>query len=69
VDSGSSAAWGRQPLPGVQAVEQIYNEDVAETFGEAPTAYNHVSAVVAASEGAGLCRKIARLIPIGVVKG
>jgi tRNA-splicing ligase RtcB len=36
---------------------------------EAPTAYKDVGAVVAASEGAGLCRKIARLVPIGVVKG
>jgi tRNA-splicing ligase RtcB len=36
---------------------------------EAPTAYKDIGAVVAASEGAGLCRKIARLIPVGVVKG
>lgn len=36
---------------------------------EAPTAYKDVDAVVAASEGAGLCRKIARLVPVGVVKG
>ncbi|MER7506140.1 RtcB family protein [Nonomuraea pusilla] len=36
---------------------------------EAPSAYKDVDAVVAASEGAGLCRRIARLVPIGVVKG
>ncbi|WP_281277696.1 RtcB family protein [Nocardia pseudobrasiliensis] len=36
---------------------------------EAPAAYKDITAVVAASEGAGLCRKVARLVPIGVVKG
>ncbi len=36
---------------------------------ENPDAYKDVSAVVEASEGAGLCRKVARLVPIGVVKG
>ncbi|MGK5671960.1 RtcB family protein [Micromonospora sp. URMC 106] len=36
---------------------------------EMPAAYKDISAVVAAAEGAGLCRKVARLAPIGVVKG
>ncbi|GAB2590749.1 RNA-splicing ligase RtcB [Streptomyces capparidis] len=36
---------------------------------ETPEAYKDVSAVVAASEGAGLCRRVARLVPLGVVKG
>ncbi|NDU74860.1 RtcB family protein [Actinomadura sp. DSM 109109] len=36
---------------------------------EAPDAYKDVSAVVEAGEGAGLCRKVARLVPLGVVKG
>ncbi|MTE13575.1 RtcB family protein [Nocardia aurantiaca] len=36
---------------------------------EAPAAYKDITAVIAASEGAGLCRKVARLVPIGVVKG
>ncbi|MER6756773.1 RtcB family protein [Micromonospora echinofusca] len=36
---------------------------------EMPAAYKDVSAVVAAAEGAGLCRKVARLVPLGVVKG
>jgi tRNA-splicing ligase RtcB (3'-phosphate/5'-hydroxy nucleic acid ligase) len=36
---------------------------------EAPAAYKDVSAVVAAAEGAGLCRTVARLVPLGVVKG
>ena len=36
---------------------------------EAPQAYKDVNTVVEAAEGAGLCRKVARLIPLGVVKG
>lgn len=36
---------------------------------EAPDAYKDVDAVVEASEGAGLCRSVARLVPVGVVKG
>lgn len=36
---------------------------------ETPEAYKDVDAVVTASEGAGLCRRIARLVPLGVVKG
>jgi tRNA-splicing ligase RtcB (3'-phosphate/5'-hydroxy nucleic acid ligase) len=36
---------------------------------EAPEAYKDVTAVVEAAEGAGLCRKVARLVPLGVVKG
>jgi tRNA-splicing ligase RtcB len=36
---------------------------------EAPQAYKDVCAVVEAAEGAGLCRRVARLVPLGVVKG
>jgi tRNA-splicing ligase RtcB len=36
---------------------------------EAPEAYKDVTEVVAAAEGAGLCRRVARLVPLGVVKG
>ncbi|HLU60514.1 MAG TPA: RtcB family protein [Pseudonocardia sp.] len=36
---------------------------------EAPEAYKDVDAVVAAAQGAGLCRAVARLVPLGVVKG
>ena len=36
---------------------------------ETPRAYKDVTQVVEAAEGAGLCRKVARLIPLGVVKG
>ena len=36
---------------------------------EAPQAYKDVTQVVEAAEGAGLCRKVARLVPLGVIKG
>ena len=36
---------------------------------ETPLAYKDVTEVVEAAEGAGLCRKVARLVPLGVVKG
>ncbi len=36
---------------------------------EAPEAYKDVDLVVTAAVAAGLCRKVARLVPIGVVKG
>ncbi|WP_323748896.1 RtcB family protein [Streptomyces sp. PR69] len=36
---------------------------------EAPLAYKDIDAVVRASEGAGLCRRVARLVPLGVLKG
>src|SRR5215217_6693902 len=36
---------------------------------ETPQAYKDVSAVVEVAEKAGLCRRIARLVPLGVVKG
>lgn len=36
---------------------------------ETPTAYKDVDLVVEATEGAGLARKVARLVPLGVVKG
>jgi tRNA-splicing ligase RtcB len=36
---------------------------------ETPEAYKDVAAVIEASEAAGLCRKVARLVPLGVVKG
>jgi tRNA-splicing ligase RtcB len=36
---------------------------------EAPEAYKDIDAVVEAAQGAGLCRTVARLVPVGVVKG
>ncbi|MFE0765782.1 RtcB family protein [Streptomyces smyrnaeus] len=48
------------------AVRPLSPRSLAE---ETPEAYKDVAAVVEASEGAGLCRKVARLVPVGVVKG
>jgi tRNA-splicing ligase RtcB len=36
---------------------------------EAPDAYKDVDAVVEAAQGAGLSKRVARLVPLGVVKG
>jgi len=36
---------------------------------EAPDAYKDITEVVSAAEGGGLCRRVARLVPLGVVKG
>jgi len=36
---------------------------------EAPQAYKDITQVVEAAEGAGLCRKVAMLVPLGVIKG
>ena len=36
---------------------------------EAPDAYKDITRVVESAEGAGLCRRVARLVPFGVVKG
>lgn len=36
---------------------------------EAPDAYKDITLVVEAAVGAGLCRQVARLVPVGVVKG
>lgn len=48
------------------AVRPLSMRGLAE---EVPEAYKDVAEVVAASEGAGLCRRVARLEPLGVVKG
>jgi tRNA-splicing ligase RtcB (3'-phosphate/5'-hydroxy nucleic acid ligase) len=42
------------------------NEELAE---EAPLAYKDIERVVEVVHGAGIARKVARLRPIGVVKG
>ena len=42
------------------------NKGLAE---EAPFAYKDVDRVVAVVEQAGLARRVARLVPLGVVKG
>ncbi|MGD0719089.1 MAG: RtcB family protein, partial [Thermoplasmata archaeon] len=50
---------------GIQ-VRAATHEGVTE---EAPGAYKDVEEVVRVAEGAGLTRRVARLIPLGVVKG
>ena len=47
-------------------VRSASREGVTE---EAPGAYKDVEEVVRVAEGAGLTRRVARLVPIGVVKG
>jgi tRNA-splicing ligase RtcB (3'-phosphate/5'-hydroxy nucleic acid ligase) len=47
-------------------VKAASREGVTE---EAPGAYKNVEEVVRVAEGAGLTRRVARLVPIGVVKG
>jgi tRNA-splicing ligase RtcB (3'-phosphate/5'-hydroxy nucleic acid ligase) len=47
-------------------VRSASREGVTE---EAPGAYKNVDEVVKVAEGAGLTRRVARLIPLGVVKG
>jgi len=41
----------------------------AELAEEAPTAYKDVERVVDVVERAGIARKVARLVPLGVLKG
>jgi tRNA-splicing ligase RtcB (3'-phosphate/5'-hydroxy nucleic acid ligase) len=48
------------------AVRAASNRGLAE---EAPTSYKDVDEVVASVEHAGLARRVARLVPVGVVKG
>lgn len=48
---------------------RVVSGSVALLAEEAPEAYKDVDRVVDICEGAGLSRKIARLVPIGVVKG
>ena len=44
-------------------------EPVVRGLEEMPEAYKDVQDVVDVMQGAGLSRKVARLVPIGVVKG
>ncbi|MFI9587720.1 RtcB family protein [Streptomyces sp. NPDC052236] len=62
---GGKQLRARMEADGV-AVRPLSWRGLAE---ETPEAYKDVTAVVEASEGAGLCRTVARLVPLGVVKG
>ncbi|NBM18594.1 RtcB family protein, partial [Streptomyces sp. GC420] len=77
---GAGRVWSRH-----QALRRVRGEDLRgelESRGiavrpsswrglaeEAPSAYKDVDAVAAATDGAGLARLVARLVPLGVVKG
>ena len=63
-------------MSGVELVKQLEGRGIAVAVSqpkllaeEAPYAYKDVSQVVRACEGAGLSRVVARLVPVGVVKG
>jgi len=64
------------PITGPQLRQRLQHQGIvvcgASARGlaeETPEAYKDVTQVVAAAEGAGLCRSVARLVPLGVVKG
>ncbi|MEV2242379.1 RtcB family protein [Micromonospora sp. NPDC049891] len=65
-----SAGHGTDPRAELEerdiAVRGASRRGLAE---EMPSAYKDIAAVVESAEGAGLCRKVARLVPLGVVKG
>ncbi|MFF4603235.1 RtcB family protein [Streptomyces sp. NPDC001339] len=77
---GAGRVWSRH-----HALRQVRGEQVRDSLEahgiavrpsswrglaeEAPAAYKDVDAVASATEGAGLARLVARLIPLGVVKG
>jgi tRNA-splicing ligase RtcB len=71
-----SRTQARKVMSGVELVKQLEGQGIAVAVSqprllaeEAPYAYKDVSQVVEACEGAGLSRTVARLVPVGVVKG
>ena len=54
---------------GLEAAGIAVEPSIRELPEEAPFAYKDVDDVVATCERAGLCARVARLRPIGVVKG
>ncbi len=63
-------------IDGAELRRQLERSGIAVRAGsrrglaeEAPFAYKDVDEVVATCEGAGLAKRVARLRPIGVVKG
>jgi len=47
----------------------VRTDDVPALAEEAPGAYKDVASVVDVVVGAGICRKVARAEPLGVIKG
>ncbi|MER6140536.1 RtcB family protein [Streptomyces sparsogenes] len=77
---GAGRVWSRhqalRQVRGQQLREELESRGIAVRPSswrglaeETPAAYKDVDAVVAATEGAGLARAVARLVPLGVVKG
>ena len=71
-----SRTQAKKVMHGRELVKQLRDQGIAVTVSqpqllaeEAPYAYKDVSEVVEACEGAGLSRTVARLRPVGVVKG
>jgi tRNA-splicing ligase RtcB (3'-phosphate/5'-hydroxy nucleic acid ligase) len=71
-----SRTQAKRVMDGDQLVKELEGQGIAVAVSqakllaeEAPYAYKDVSRVVAACEGAGLSRTVARLRPVGVVKG
>jgi tRNA-splicing ligase RtcB len=71
-----SRTKAKKVMGGVELVRKLEGEGIAVAASqprllaeEAPYAYKDVSQVVRACEGAGLSRTVARLRPVGVVKG
>ncbi len=71
-----SRTKAKRVMDGVELVRKLEGEGIAVAVSqprllaeEAPYAYKDVSQVVRACEGAGLSRIVARLRPVGVVKG
>lgn len=62
----SGAALRRELAAAGVAVRASSNRGLAE---EAPASYKDIDAVVSCVERAGLARRVARLVPVGVVKG
>ncbi|MGW6394858.1 RtcB family protein [Streptomyces sp. NPDC055103] len=77
---GAGRVWSRHQalrrVRGEQLHEELESHGIAvrpkswrALAEEAPDAYKDVDAVAVATEGAGLARLVARLVPLGVVKG
>jgi tRNA-splicing ligase RtcB len=71
-----SRTQAKKVMGGQELVEQLRGQGIALAASqpkllaeEAPYAYKDVSEVVSVCEGAGLSRVVARLRPVGVVKG
>ncbi|MFC0007697.1 RtcB family protein [Micromonospora siamensis] len=69
-NQATKAERGRDPRRELEALDiAVRGASRRGLAEEMPAAYKDVTAVVAAAEGAGLCRRVARLVPLGVVKG